>query len=72
MGWCSGTHIFDLMTVGILSAKIDDKQKVGLLVTLIDALWSEDWDCESDSRYIKEPLVMTAFKRMAPEFYDDD
>ena len=42
MGWCSGTRVFDPVAKCILEGKLTRKEKVKLLVELINALEGAD------------------------------
>ena len=74
MGWCSGTSIFDAMAKVIISKKFQatNTVKVSLLIDLIKALESEDWDCQQDSAYYDRPLVAKAFKTLHPDWFEED
>lgn len=69
MGWCSsGTDIFDKVTRFVLESKtLTEDDKGALLRVLIMALYDADWDCESDSRYFKHPLVRKIMKQLNRE-----
>ena len=73
MGWCSGTEIFDrIAKIVIENPQMNNRKE--LLVTLIDALEENDWDCQSESEYIEHPLVRSAFIEIDPdwqEYFDD-
>lgn len=72
MGWCSGTEVFDAIAEALLSDKPLDKKEV--LKTVILALWDRDWDCETDSRFFKHPLVRESLIELDPdweEYFDD-
>lgn len=68
MGWCSGTDVFDHMMFVIKKTDITDEQRQCLIQCLIVALQNQDWDCESDSDYWRDPLVRKAFKEVCPKW----
>ena len=72
MGWCSGTQVFDPVTKCILEGKLTRKEKVKLLVELIKTLEDADWDCQYDSVYFKEPIVLAAFKELHSDWFDSE
>jgi len=63
MGWCSGTEVFDTVVGGVLN-NLNKKEVIKLL---IEALWSQDWDCESESCYYSNATVRQAFKELKEE-----
>lgn len=72
MGWCSGTQVFDPVTKCILEGKLTRKEKVKLIIELINALEDADWDCHFDSAYSNEPIVLTAFRELHPHWFDSE
>jgi len=60
MGWCSATIIFDSLCEALLDEP-DDIDKKKLLKRIITILWDNDWDCEWDSAYLRDPMVKEAF-----------
>lgn len=68
MGWCSATTIFDKMATEILETVHSDEDKIAILITVAQTLEDDDWDCQSDSRYIDHPLVGQVFRRMHPDW----
>lgn len=70
MGWCSATEIFDKVASVILSDEPIDKKRA--LLTVIEALQDNDWDCEMDSDYWDHPLVREIFMELEPEWFEDD
>lgn len=70
MGWSSGAVIFDPMAKCILESSLTRKEKVRFLVELIKALENKDWDCQHESIYFGEPIVLTAFKELHPDWFD--
>lgn len=70
MGFCgTPTTIFDAIAEHLIehsTATTDDK--IALLVKLIEVLEAEDWDCQSDSSYLGDPLVQAAFVSHDPEW----
>lgn len=90
MGWCSGTELFDDVIAEIeksfteeqihdidTNAPITDERVQRLIKTteaIIKAFWRNDWDCETDSRYITVPFVRQAFANLDRDFfrYEDE
>jgi len=68
MGWCSGTYIFDSVVDPIIYMDINDGDKKEIIKTLIEALWSQDWDCEYDSDLIGNSLVVECLEELGFEF----
>ena len=71
MGWCSGTDIFDEIVGVVLpmnSLPILDKKT--LIKSLIEILWSHDWDCEYDSEYTQDNFVRLCFEELDFHFTD--
>ena len=66
MGWCSGTIIFDALCDSLLSNKEVDKKKV--LKDIINILWREDWDCETESNHINNEMVRECFFELDGEW----
>lgn len=69
MGWCSGTDIFDAVVRVVL-----DRERISpeeIIRELIEALESNDWDCESDSIYWEHPLVQKVFREKYPTWFED-
>lgn len=69
MGWCSGTEIFDKFVELLLDNNMKQEQK---LEKFIDIMWDHDWDCESDSEYWDHPTVRSVFKKMKPDWFEDE
>jgi len=72
MGWCSGTELFDAVAESIINSPLTRKEKVKILVTLIEAMEDQDWDCQQDSRYWNEPLVAAAMKVVHPSWFEGE
>jgi hypothetical protein len=70
MGWCSGTEIFDEVAEIVLQDGEVDKEAV--LLALINVMRSHDWDCEGDSEYFDHPVVDKIFRKLEPEWYEDE
>ena len=68
MGWCSGTCIFDPVVKAILKQDAPEEQKISVIKSLITTLQDEDCDCETDTDYLKHPLVRRAFKETCPSW----
>ena len=72
MGWSSGGMIFDPMAKCILESSLTRKEKVKFLVELIKALENKNWDCQCESAYFSDPIVLAAFKELHPDWFDPD
>lgn len=72
MGWGSGTELFDAVAESIINSPLTRKEKVKILVTLIEAMEDKDWDCQQDSRYWNEPLVAASFKVVHPNWFIEE
>lgn len=57
MGWCGGTDVFDPVVKQVLSTDLPDQKKHDIILALINALFDQDYDCESESVYWKHPLI---------------
>lgn len=70
MGWCGGgTNIFDAMVEKILDMGLPSETAKELIVALIDTLQDNDWDCESDSKFINDhPFVNKIFREKFPDW----
>jgi len=72
MGFCSGTQIFDDVADEILDQRwLLEENKRWLLTVLMKSLYNHDWDCESDSRHYKHPIVQSVLRELNPDWYDD-
>lgn len=69
MGWCSATDIFDPVCAEILKRVPDQKSQKKILVTLIDNLNEQDWDCQPDSEFWDHAFVGPLLGNM---FEDED
>lgn len=68
MGWCSGTDIFDAVYEGYVELGFLKEDKlVSALADLIRVLEDNDWDCQSDSKYWNNPLVIKARRDVHPD-----
>lgn len=72
MGWSSGTRVFDPLAKWILESKLIRKDKVAFLVELIKTLEDKDWDCQCESAYFSDPIVLAAFKEVHPDWFDSN
>jgi hypothetical protein len=71
MGWCSATDIFD----NVAGALLDNKKKLdtrSVLMKLIEALESGDWDCQQDSAYWDNPVVQGIMRELHPRWFEDE
>ena len=66
MGWCSGTQIFD----PVVGALLNGDSKEAIIRVLVEVLEDEDWDCQSDSAYIDDPIVAKIMKDLHPDWQD--
>ena len=61
MGWCSATEIFDAVAeVVIDNEAIPEPDRLKVITKLYDALTSDDWDCQNDSKFYEHPLFIAA------------
>jgi hypothetical protein len=72
MGWCSGTSVFDDVAGFVLSTNKGDDEKYTLLVKVAAALEQEDWDCQSDSSYYYNAIVMRVWRKLHPDWFEDE
>ena len=72
MGWSWGAEIFDPVAKCILESKLIRKDKVAFLVELIKTLENKDWDCQCESAYFSDPIVLAAFKEVHPDWFDSN
>lgn len=72
MGWCSGTQVFDGVLGPVLKSKMSKKDKKTVIKVLIETLEEQDWDCQSDSAFYEDDLVEAEFRRIHPEWYEDE
>lgn len=72
MGWCSGTDVFDPVAEFVLGGDDTDEKKFQLLKVLVKALYSRDWDCESDSAYYSHPIVQRVMRELNPDWDWDE
>lgn len=70
MGWCSGTQVFDPICEALFGDEPLDRK--ALLKEVIDALESNDWDCQQDSAYWDHPLVQEVMRELHPSWFEDD
>lgn len=72
MGWCSATGIFDAVLDELTAQEVEPEVLTGVAETLYDVLTSQDWDCESDSRYFNTLLIEIMYSRgdLDDEDYD--
>jgi len=68
MGWCSVTEVFDAMAKFILSTDKPDTEKREVLLVLAKSLEDNDWDCQTDSDYVDDPIVRSIFKELHPNW----
>jgi len=68
MGWCSATDIFDAIGKLVLPSKLTDDEKSTIMGVLANALEEQDWDCQSDSRYFDNPIVVKLMKKLHPDW----
>lgn len=73
MGFCSATRIFDdVMKVVHEELELSDGQEYTLIYTLMKSLEDMDWDCQWDSDYIDDPVVVRAMRALGHQVYDED
>lgn len=72
MGWCSGTPLFDAVVGKLLSLDVPQDKKEEVILALSEAMWNQDWDCESDSEYYDEPIVRGVWLKAHPDWFDGD
>lgn len=76
MSWCSGTSIFDAVVCDLMDLHdatiITDDEFKKVVETLTIALNEHDWYSECDSDYIDNVLVKEVFKKLNPDWVDDD
>ena len=73
MGFCSGTEIFDKVAEHVLnSSELSEDMKYSIVKTLIEVLEDHDWDCEQDSEYFRNPIVLRAMQTINPDWDWDD
>ena len=71
MGWCSGTPIFDAVARNVLDSELPVERQFDIMRTLAAAMYDEDWDCESDSRYYKHPVIQRVMRDLNPKWYEE-
>jgi len=72
MGWCSGTQVFDRVCRDVLNSRMSDEHKLTVTKALIDGLEDHDWDCQDDSDYRNNPIVIMALKQLHPDWDWED
>lgn len=72
MGWSSGSDVFDHVVSSFIESNISRKIKLEIIVSLIESLEDQDWDCQLESKYITDSTVMAAFKEVHPDWFNED
>lgn len=72
MGWCSGTDLFDSVIEVILDDDLPYKEQVDDIAKIIEYFEDNDWDCQDDSSYYDFPIVKDAFKKVHPDWFEDE
>jgi hypothetical protein len=75
MGFCSGTRIFDDVMKVIRDPdelELSDGQEYTLIYVLMKSLEDIDWDCQWDSAYIDDPVVMRVMRALGHQVDDED
>lgn len=72
MGWSSGYLVFDHIVSSFIDSNLSRKEKIKILVALIEALEDQDWDCQFDSKYWDNSIVVAAWQRVHPEWFDSN
>jgi len=68
MGWTGGTSIFNDVAEVVFLTAIPREDRKRILKVLIQALWNEDWDTESESTYWRNDLVQEVIHELDPEY----
>ena len=72
MGWSSGAEVFDPVVESFISSNISRKEKIRIIVALIKALEDQDWDCQFESKYWDDAVVVAAWQRVHPDWFDSN
>jgi hypothetical protein len=72
MGWSSGADVFDSVVSSFIKSNISRKIKLEIIISLIEALEDKDWDCQLESKYITDSTVMAAFRKVHPDWFEED
>lgn len=67
MGFSSGVVIFDSVCDVVLNQEVLDKKQI--IKTLSKVLFEQDWDTETDSKYLNHPLIKEIFLELYPDYF---
>ena len=68
MGWHFDMCAFYPVVKAVLEQDAPKEQKIDVIKSLITALQDADWDCETDTDYLKHQWVRRAFKETCPSW----
>lgn len=72
MGWSTGYLVFDHVVNSFIEDNLSRKEKIKILVALIEALEDQDWDTQFDSKYWNNAIVVAAWQMVHPEWFDEN